>query len=228
VYNEFNAVKIARFKMVDIKEKFGEALDVVDVYFTAVPETVSFMPLVPIERNHEIERVSNERVRAEKYCVWKLLEYALYKSFGYKMSDLTFVRTENGKWICDKCEFSLSHCEGATAVAVANSPVGVDIETTRRLSRERFANRILTKSESTVYEKLADEEKERFLLGIWTKKESIFKREGGKSLSPSSIETLEAKLYHGYVELSDKEYVFSVATDTPEAVRIYSNVEIFK
>ncbi len=206
---------------------FFKSIPIVHVYFAAVPDDLITQPVIPAERNDEIQRVSNARIRAEKYAVWKLLEYALERSFGYKMSDVHFEKTENGKWICDKCEFSLSHCDGAVAVATSRAPVGVDVETARQISRDRFAQHVLTENEKTLYEESADTEKESFLLGVWTKKESIFKREGGKSLSPSSIDTTVAKLHCGSVEIAGREYVFSVATDTPEAVKIYSNLDVF-
>ena len=69
-------------------------------------------------------------------------------------------------------------------------------------------------------------DREDFLLGAWRKKESIFKRWGGRTLSPSSIDTTAARVHCGIVEINGKECTFSVATDTPECVRIYPSVDI--
>ena len=211
----------------DVRAHF-RALPVVDVYLCPIPEEWKMTPVVPAERNEEIERVSNSRVKAEKYYVWRLLEYALERSFGLKMEKLRFEKTENGKWLCDLCAFSLSHCSGAVAVAVSRAPVGVDVETQRVLTGERLADHILTENEKTLYAALAEAEKPLFLLRTWTKKESLFKREGGKALLPATIETTDAKVYCETVELDGKNYTFSVATDTPEVVRVYTNPNALK
>ena len=203
------------------------AMPIVDVYLCAIPENVTLKPLLPAARNDEIDRVSNERVKVEKYCVWRLLEYALERSFGYRMEDLRFEKNGNGKWVCDKCELSLSHCDGAVAVAVSRAPVGIDVETARPLSRERFAELILTEKEKECYGTLEDADRERFLIALWTKKESLFKRDGEKHFSPSAIDTTVAKVCCGILKIDEREYFLSVATEIPESLRVYSNINIF-
>ena len=53
-----------------------------DVYIAAIPTNVEILPLASEERNRELEQVSNVRLKAEKYCAWRLLEYAFERSFG--------------------------------------------------------------------------------------------------------------------------------------------------
>ena len=82
----------------------------------------------PPQRAEEIEKTGSEKVRQEKLAVWKLLFVAIERKFGYKPEELKFSKTENGKWICDKLWFSLSHSHGASAVIVSDKPCGIDVE----------------------------------------------------------------------------------------------------
>ena len=140
----------------------------------------------PAERAEEISSVKNERVRAEKYYVWKLLERALREVFGLEMEGLRITREKSGKWRAEGVEFSLSHSRGVAAVALARVPVGVDIEV---LDAERFsrlsAEKIQTGGEIARGEG-ADAMKK---CALWTKKEAIFKCMGGSVFRPEKIES---------------------------------------
>jgi phosphopantetheinyl transferase len=207
---------------------FFKSLPVVDVYFAQIPEEIEIKPILPEEREKEIEMVSNARVKKEKYCVWKLLEYALERSFGYKIKNLDFEHTASGKWKCNRCEFSLSHCDGAVAVAISRAPVGVDIEVQRALSGEKFAERILNEVETDAYNALNESERQTYLIEAWVKKESLFKKQGGDIFSPSKIVTDTRGVRNGRVEIAGREYFYSVATDTPEKLRLYENIDLLK
>lgn len=204
------------------------SMPVVDIYLCAIPEDVEYTPITPKEREDEIASVSNPKIKAEKYCVWRLLEYALERTFGYKMDNLSFKKTENGKWTCDKCEISLSHCDGVAAVAVSRAPVGIDVEAPRPTFNEKFAARMLTNEERTEYGLAADDEKAGYLLAVWTKKESLFKRDGKRAFCPSSFDTTKANVLTKTVKVRGRDYCVSVATDTPDSVRSYVDVDIFK
>ena len=99
-----------------------------DIYFSKIPDNITVGKLTPTERNAELTSIKNEQLRLEKYWSWRTLEFALYRSFGYKMSDLSFSKSKNGKWLCDKCFFSISHSGGYVAVAVSDTEIGIDAE----------------------------------------------------------------------------------------------------
>lgn len=159
-----------------------------DVYFSKIPHDVSVTEVFPPERQREMEGVRNERLRSEKYWSWKTLEYALFRSFGYRMEDLTFSKSKNGKWLCDKCFFSISHSHGYVAVAVSNAEIGIDIEN-------------LTSFEEKCGEKAFFDGMKRHLVGrwqsaratpaellrLWTQKESLFKRSSKSSFRPRRL-----------------------------------------
>lgn len=143
----------------------------------------------PPQRAEEIEKTGSEKVRQEKLAVWKLLLVAIERKFGYKPEELRFSKTKNGKWICDKLWFSLSHSHGASAVIVSDKPCGIDVEykvdflkkSADKSFIEAFLNRM---DESTSdFGTISAEE----ILLLWTKKESLFKMTGEGIFSPKKI-----------------------------------------
>ena len=206
---------------------FFRSLPVVDVYVAQIPEQPKIYKLNCAEREAEINKVNNPKTKVEKYYVWKLLEYALERSFGLRSHAMTFTKTDSGKWMCEKCAFSLSHCNGAVSVALSRDAVGVDIEeATRPLSKERFANKILTANEHAIYEGMPEDRKESFLLEKWTAKESMFKKQGKIAFVPRDYDTTSENVHTESVALAECNYVISVATDTPEVIRFYLDVDL--
>lgn len=209
----------------DLRSMF-RSLPIVDVYVAQIPEQANIKSLTCAERKMEIDSVTNPKVKIEKYYVWKLLEYALERSFGLHSSKLIFTKTEEGKWMTDKCFFSLSHCDGAVAVAVSRAAVGVDIEALRPISRERFADKILNADEYELYQQMLPDEREFFLIEKWTAKESLFKKSGEKVFIPRDNNTISEKIRTQSVSVADHTYVLSVATDTPDVMRSYIGIDL--
>ena len=153
---------------------------ILDVFLAAVPEDLAPAPVFPPARTDYIFAPSNERVRRERYAVWKLLERGVSRSFGLKMEDLAFSE-KRGKWSCDRLFFSLSHSGGVVAAAVSNGAVGVDVESLGFFAArgwdekqlERMARRICTPKELRALGGRDD------FLRLWTQKESIYKCHGG-------------------------------------------------
>lgn len=79
---------------------------------------------------------------------------------------------ENGKPYARGIYFSISHTENFVVCAVADAPVGIDIERIKPYS-DRLAKRITTKKEYDYINKDAER-----LWEIWTLKEAIIKKEG--------------------------------------------------
>ncbi|MBE6595740.1 MAG: 4'-phosphopantetheinyl transferase superfamily protein [Ruminococcaceae bacterium] len=209
----------------DVRALF-QSLPVVDVYLARIPEEGELRSLGCAARERELAEIGNPKVRLEKYYVWRLLEYALERSFGLRADKLSFTKTEAGKWTTEKCAFSLSHCDGAVAVAVSRAPVGVDVESLRALAEDRFAAKILNAAERALYDEMPAAEQRDFILEKWTAKEALFKREGGRVFVPREQDTLAGGLCTKRVELDGDTYVLSVATDTPEVIRAYIGVKL--
>ena len=65
---------------------------VVDVYISAIDKNEEIGEIANKIRREEIAKISNERVKREKYCAWKLLCHALKNSFGLDAEKLDFIK----------------------------------------------------------------------------------------------------------------------------------------
>lgn len=197
-----------------------------DVYVARIPDVLKIADIFPKERECEILSVSNERVRREKYFVWKLLEYGLEKSLGLKIKEMRLSKNEYGKWITDSCEISLSHSGSAVVVAVSRAPIGIDIELLNAVRKEKIAAKILTDSEKEAFASVGESEKSAFLTKIWSLKEAIFKKSDAPLFEPSKIETIGKKAFSKELTVGTESFILSVATDIPEKIRIFENIDL--
>lgn len=194
------------------------------VYVAKLPLTESAEALSNIERQAEINSISNERVRREKYYVWRLFEYAMRQSLGIDPAEVEFKKGTSGKWTCDACEFSLSHSGDALAVAISKEPVGVDIERERIKRPDAMADFILTANERREYENILNEAKEKYLIRKWCEKESAFKLQNKASFKPAQIETAEFFSTVTETELLFEKYILAVSSKSKDTVKIFSGV----
>lgn len=209
----------------DVREMFRN-MPIVDVYLAKLPEGKAVETLSCKIRQKELEGISNDSVKLEKYYVWKLLEYGLERSLGIKIRDLDITKTEHGRFVTDKIDFSLSHSKGALAVAISRASVGVDIEEIDSKTREGASKRIMNETEYNAYEDLSSEDKQDYFFCIWTAKEALFKASKKGSFIPESIDTTLGGYKNFTKTIGEKTYSLSVATATPERIRIFDNIEL--
>ena len=152
----------------------------VKVYYSAIPCGECDFALYPEQRAMEIGAVRNDKLKKEKYYAWKLLEFAI-ESLGINFRKLDFVKHDNGKWTCEKVCFSLSHTDGAVAVAVSKMNVGVDIEKVSDRAM-RVAKKVFSQSELDA----CDGDEILYTTKLWTQKEAIFKTLDEGVFSPQS------------------------------------------
>lgn len=184
---------------------------IIYVYLSRIPENGIIKEVFPPLRAEEIASTGNERVKREKYYVWKLLEYALHDALNLNIRDIIVKKEASGKWTADSFHFSLSHCNGVVAVALSNDPVGIDIELSSCKVRSHLAEKIFTKNEKSRYLSLPEDERDSFLLQCWTAKESIFKMRGEKVFSPHTIDTLSTAHITRYLSVGSCDVILSVA-----------------
>ena len=211
----------------DLRELL-RSIPIVDVYLARLPSSEIGEPLACKERNEEIERCTNERVKREKYFIWKLLCYALDRSLGIRGDRLCFQKKSYGGWEIEKGEFSLSHCGDMLAVAISRNPIGIDIERVHAPKAETAAKRIMNDAELKDFENTADEKKDEKFIEIWSAKEAIFKSQKKDAFIPKDIDTKNATFKSGRTELDGESYVYSVATPTPEKLRLFSDIDLSK
>lgn len=111
-------------------------------------------------------RYSPPRRRAESLCACALLDLALRERMGWERLP-EIVRGENGKPGFPEfpgVQFNLSHTAGAVLAGVSETPVGVDIERLRPVSRH-LADRFGEKEPAAFFRE-------------WTRREAAAKRSG--------------------------------------------------
>ncbi len=200
-----------------------DAHSTVDVYYAIIPEKVKISSVYPKERNAEILSCSNERVKAEKYFVWRLLEYAVKKSLGLKIKKQKFEKLDTGKWICENFCFSLSHSDGIAAVALSAKAVGVDVERIKD-SDFKVAKKVFSELEFEVFNKLDEAQRADFFIKKWTQKESTFKKSEEKAFIPHATEDFVGK--SKIIEKNGQRYYISVACGSADCVRYFSDIKL--
>lgn len=135
--------------------------------------------------------------------------------FDAEITDVQFSLANNGKWSCDRCHFSISHCDGVVAVAVDSHPVGVDIENVlnKKFTR-KLANRIMTDEEFITY--LNGGEKAQYICEVWCKKEALFKQQGKGVFAARLLQTegTDGFCLH-LLHYDNKLFYLALANNTP-------------
>lgn len=148
----------------------------VKLYYCRVPEAVdeSIVPYLSEYRQNRLASVSCSKTRRQGICAELLLEIAVSDRYSRPLPILT---GEHGK-PCFNDEavfFSLSHSENWAACAVADTELGLDIQTVRNCSLV-LAKRFFTEDEAE-FIKNSDDPDLAFT-EIWCRKESRLKAEG--------------------------------------------------
>ena len=198
---------------------------IVDVYLAKIPISDNFSAVFPPDRQNEIESITSEKVKREKYYAWKLLEYGLLNTFNKKITDINFEKQTTGKWSCNACEFSISHSNNVVCVAISKSPVGVDIEKIQPTPID-ISKEILSKEELNDYNALNSDKKTSFIISAWTKKESLFKQKNVKRLSREEFRNLTGIVSKKTIYIGNDIYSLSIATDATDKIRIYEGINL--
>ena len=106
-----------------------------------------------------------------------LLQDLLREHYGIE-GDLVFSYNEHGKPMLKEVSnihFSISHCKEAIAVAVADRPVGIDVETLR-VPSEALVEKVMDKGEKLRFD--ISDTPEDFFTALWTAKEAVMKCRG--------------------------------------------------
>lgn len=190
-----------------------------DIYVARIPTgEIGYETLYPENREIEVSGVRNERVRREKYCVWRLFEHALKESRGIDIRSLKIKKRANGKWCAEGVEFSLTHTKNAVAVAISNAPVGIDLEPLSALKND-ISKRILTECELSEYKKLKHDEK--YLIKMWTAKEAVFKASDEAMFRPETLEVSDYPVIWKELNIDGERYFCALFSETCDEPRLF-------
>ena len=145
----------------------------------------AMLPMVSEQRREQALQYKHAFGQYACLKSYLLLQDLLREHYGIK-GDLIFSYNEHGKpELCVnaangvdyaiKPHFSISHCKQAIAVAVADTPIGIDIETLRHPSES-----LIEKTMSAQEQKLiaAAVSPDAMFTALWTKKEAVLKCKG--------------------------------------------------
>lgn len=110
-----------------------------------------------------------------------LLRVTLADRLQRPAAGFRFRREASGRLVPQHDEgwhFSLSHCEGAVALLVADAPCGVDVERIRRARTLAVARRYFSADEAAWLEALPADEQDSAFFRLWTLKEAAVKALG--------------------------------------------------
>lgn len=166
----------------------------------------AMMPMVSDQRRAQAGRYVHTFGRFCCLKSWLMLQEEM-KSYGFRLS--TFGYSESGKpFLSSGPYFSISHCKTGIAVAIDDQPVGIDIESVRKVDPE-LVTRTMNDSEQAFI--AASDHPERAFTRLWTQKEAVLKAEG---TGISSFDQLRSALDNPSYTLDTHEsegYIYTVA-----------------
>lgn len=121
------------------------------------------------DKRREISRMQRADKRNLRTAADHLCRTAIAEALGISPAEVSIRKGEHGKPCTDGVEFNLSHSGDIAVCAVADKPVGIDIEVVRDI-RPAVAKRFASSAE---LEYIGEDM--RRLFEIWTLKEAYFK-----------------------------------------------------
>ena len=137
----------------------------------------AMLPLVSEQRREQALQFKHAFGQYACMKSYLLLQDLLREHYGIE-GDLVLSYNEHGKPMLKEVSnihFSISHCKEAIAVAVADRPVGIDVETLRMPS-EALAEKVMDKGEKLRFD--ISDTPEDFFTALWTAKEAVMKCRG--------------------------------------------------
>lgn len=171
-------------------------------------EIQRLLPLVSEQRKEEALRYKH--LFGQFAC---LKSYVMLRELLEEMGlshPFVFEKNKHGKpFLRDYPEvfFNLSHCKNGIAVAVSDAPIGIDIESYRKVSDSLIR---YTMNEEECQLIFGSDDPVRFFTEYWTKKEAVFKLRGTGITHDlhGLLSGDEVVVTHNN---SEKKYAFSVA-----------------
>ena len=171
-------------------------------------EVQRMLPLVNGQRREEA--LGYKHLFGQYTCLksWLMLQ-ELTKQLG--INDLEFEFNEHGKPYLIRypdVHFNISHCKNGIAVAVDNAPVGIDIESFRKVDDTLIHKTMNEAEQRQIFS--AENPIERFI-ALWTQKEAVLKLRG-TGISTDLHQVLDNRGYRLETHIiKEKRYAWSIA-----------------
>ena len=149
-----------------------------------------------------------EKIAAQHRFALQVLHRAYLEVVDWNLDELHLHRLPNGKYVCDKGHFSISHSGNYVAVAVSNAPIGVDIQKYNGEKVLDVAKKFFTEAEKRQLAK-SDNKVDCFYL-TWCKKEALWKSLATQPLTIATVETCEAPFTTRILILDGETYYLAV------------------
>ncbi len=145
-----------------------------------------------------------------------LVRTIVYKELNIFNREIIFYKNKYGKpYLKNHSDFhfNLSHTRNAIIAAIADKPIGIDIEKIR-VADAKIAKRFFTESEVAYIIKARIDMDKRFY-EVWTKKEAYIKFMGkGFSIPLNSFDTLDGDISKQILTFEKGEYIISVCNES--------------
>jgi len=172
-------------------------------------EVQRMLPLVSQQRR---EQALKYKHTFGQYCClksWLMLKEGIS---GLGVSGLgDFKYNEHGKPFIEGAPyFSISHCKDGIAVAINDTPIGIDIESIRHAD-ESLIERTMSENEIRLIANSQQLTADRAFTRLWTQKEAIVK---AQETGIVSFEQLQKTLDNGHWTLDtfeSEKYIYSIA-----------------
>ena len=171
-------------------------------------EVQRMLPLVSQQRR---EQALKYKHTFGQYCClksWLMLQEEM-KSFNFPLSTFNYEKYGNPYGV-NGPYFSISHCKDGIAVVINDTPIGIDIESIRRVN-EDLIERVMNKDEIRLIANSQQLTADRVFTRLWTQKEAIVKAQGTGIVS---FEQLQRTLDNGHWTLDtfeSEKYIYSIA-----------------
>lgn len=174
-----------------------------------------FQQYLPTERRERVLRFRRSIDQQNCALSYFMLQYGLYKSHGIRSFTLSYGR--NGKpFLSDypHIYFSISHCDYGCICAIADSPIGIDIQDIRPFLWSTV-NHCCSAEEKQLLKECSDSAAE--FTKIWTIKESYLKMTGtGIAVDLCTVDTTKLRDKIKIFEINDCYISVAIAESFPE------------
>lgn len=130
------------------------------------------------QRREKVLRFKFKAGQIQSLKAYLLVKKALSECYGIT-SNPVFRETEHGKPMIkghEDIHFNISHCKTGVACAIADKPIGIDIEHIRGAYDKNLINYVFNHEEARMIEKATNPQME--FTRLWTMKESLTKMTG--------------------------------------------------